>query len=149
MPKILYNPLKISLLLGLFVFIALSFFTFCCFILCFVLCNNQVRWWYSESITHFFQKKSIFSSKYSKSAIKVTHTSVSWLQLFTSLTNHLKSPLHFHQHSKKHFKVLKSSLYKLKSVQKPSNAVEIYSTSILFSILKLRYCSFFNSNPIL
>ncbi len=153
MPKIYSNSLKMSLLSGLFVFIAFCGFTFYCVILCFVLCNTLVLWWYSHSITYFFQKQSFFSSKYLKTAFKIPHTSASWHQFFRSLLNHIKSPLCFTQHSKKPLKyclkVLKSYLYKLKSIQKPSKAVEIYSTRLLSSIFQLRYRSFFNPNPTL
>ncbi len=153
MPNIYSNPLKMSLLSGLFVFIAVCGFTIYCFILCFILCNTLVIWWYSHSITYFFQKQSLFSSKYLKTASKIPHTSASWQQLFGSLINHLKSPLHFSQYSKKHFKyclkVIKSCLNKPKSIQKTSKAVEIYSTRLLFSIFQVRYGSFFNPNPTL
>jgi len=153
MPKIYSNSLKMSLLSGLFVFIAFCGFTFYCFILCFVLCNTLVLWWYSHSITYFFQKQSFFLSNYLKTAFKIPHTSVSWYQFFRSLINHIKSPLCFFQYSKKPLKyclkVLKSSLYKPKSIQKTSKAVEIYSTRLLFSIFQVRYGSFFNPNPTL
>ncbi len=142
-----------SLLSGLFVFIAFCGFTFYCFILCFVLCNTLVLWWYSHSITYFFQKQSFFLSKNLKTAFKKSHTSACWQQFFRSLLNHIKSPLYFSQHSKKPLKyclkVLKSSLYKLESSQKPSKAVKIYSARLLFSIFQLRYRSFFNPNPTL
>ncbi len=160
MPNIYSNSLKMSLLSGLFVFVAFCGFTIYCVILCFVPCNTLVIWWYSHSITCFSQKQSPFSSKYLKTASKIPHTSASWQQFFGSLTNHIKSPLHFPQYSKKRLKyclkVLKSSLHKLKSIKKPSKAVEIYSTSLLYSIFQVlvcrtgrRYRSFFNPNPTL
>ena len=153
MPNIYSNSLKMSLLSGLFVFIAVCGFTIYCVILCFILCNTLVIWWYSHSNTYFFQKHSLFSSKYLKTASKTPNTLASWQQFFISLTNHIKRPLHFSQYSKKSLKycikVLKSSLYKLKSIQKPSIAVEIYSTRLLFSIFQFRYGSFFNPNPTL
>ncbi len=153
MPNIFSNSLKMSLLSGLFVFVALCGFTIYFVILCFALCNTQVIRWYSHSITYYFQKQPSISLKYLKSASKIPHISVSWQQLFECLINHLKSLLYFFQHSKKYLKyclkVLKSSLYKLKSIQKPSKAVEIYSTSLLHLIFKLRYRSFFNPNPTL
>lgn len=153
MPVIFSNSLKMSLLSGLFVFIALWGFTIYSLILCFILCNTLVIWWYSHGITYFFQKQSLFSSKYLKTASKIPHTSVSWQQLFGSLINHLKSPLHFSQYSKKPLKyclkVLKNSLHKLNSIQKPSKAIEIYFTRLLFSIFQMRYRSFFNPNPTL
>jgi hypothetical protein len=153
MPKIFSNSLKMSLLSGLFVFVAYNGFTIYCVILCFVLCNTQVIRWYSHSITYYFQKQPSVSLKYLKSASKIQHTLVSWQQLFECLINHLKSSLYFFKHSKKHLKyclkVLKSSLYKLKSIQKPSKAVEIYCTRLHFSIFKFRYRSFFNPNPTL
>ncbi|WP_430811612.1 MULTISPECIES: hypothetical protein [unclassified Carboxylicivirga] len=37
----------------------------------------------------------------------------------------------------------------LKSIQKTSKAIEIYSTWLLFSILQVRYGSLFNPNPTL
>ena len=153
MPKIYFNSLKMSLLSGLFVFIAFCGFTLYYFILCFVLCNTLVLWWYSHSNTYFFQKQSFFSLKYLKTASKIPHTSASWHQFFRSLINHIKSPIYFYQHSKKPLKyclkVLKSSLYKLKSIQKTSKVVEIYSARLLFSIFQVRYGSFLNSNQTL
>ncbi len=153
MPNIYSNSLKMSLLSGLFVFIAVCGFTIYCVILCFILFNTLVIWWYSHRNTYFFQKQSLFSSKYLESTYKTPNTSASWQQFFGSLTNHLKSPLHFSQYSKKRLKyclkVLKSSFYKLKSIKKPSKAVEIYSTRLLFSIFQVRYRSFFNPNPTL
>ncbi len=146
MPNTYSNSLKMSLLSGLFVFIAFCGFTIYCFILRFALCNTLVIWWYPHGITCFFQKQSLFSSKYLKTTSKIPHTLASWQQFFECLINHIKSPLHFSQYSKKHFKYclkfLKSSLYKLKSIQKPSKAVEINSTSLLFSIFQVRYRSF-------
>jgi len=153
MPNIYSNTLKMSLLSGLFVFIAVYGFTIYCVILCFILCNTLVIWWYSHSITYFFQKQSLFSSKYLKSASKTPHTSASWQQFFGSLTNHIKSSLHYSQYSKKPLKyclkVLKSSMYKPKCIQKPSKTFELYYTSQLFSIFQVRYRSFSNPNPTL
>ncbi len=153
MPNIYSNLLKMSLLSGLFVFIAVCGFTIYCVILCFILCNTLVIWWYSHSITYFFQKQSLFSSKYLKSTYKTPNTSASCQQFFGSSIIHIKSPLYFPEHSKKRLKyclkVLKNSLYKLKSIQKTSKAVEIYSTRLLFSIFQVRYGSFFNPNPTL
>ena len=153
MPEILSNSLKMSLLSGLFVFIAVCGFTIYCVILCFALCNTLVIWWYPHGITYFFQKQSLFSSKYLKTASKIPNALASWQQFFGSFINHIKSSRYFSQYSKMHFKyclkVLKSSLYKLKSIQKTSKAVEIYSTRLLFSIFQVRYGSFFNPNPTL
>ncbi len=153
MPDIYSNSLKMSLLSGLFVFIAVCGFTIYCFILCFILCNTLVIWWYSHGITYFFQKQSLFSSKYLKTASEIPNITGSWQHFFGSLINHLKSPLHFSQYSKKRLKyclkVLQGSLYKPKSIQKSSKAVEIYSTRSLYSIFQVRYRSFFNPNPTL
>ncbi len=153
MPNTYSNSLKMSLLSGLFVFIAVCGFTIYCVILCFILCNTLVIWWYSHSITYFFQKQSLFSSKYLKTASKTPNTSASWQQFFGSLINYIKSARYFSQYSKKRLKyclkVLKSSLYKPKSIQMTSKAVEIYSTRLLFSIFQVRYGSFFNPNPTL
>lgn len=153
MPNIYSNSLKMSLLSGLFVFIAVCGFTIYCVILCFTLCNMLVIWWYSHGITVFFQKQSFISSKYLKTASKIPHNLASWQQFFGSLTNHIKSPHHFSQYSQKRLKyclkVLKSSLYKLKSIQKPSKVFEIYSTRSLYSIFQVRYSSFLNPNPTL
>ncbi len=153
MPNTYSNSLKISLLSGLFVFIAVYGFTIYCVILCFILCNTLVIRWYSHSITCFFQKQSLFSSKYLKTASKIPHTSAIWQHFFGSFINHIKSSRYFSQYSKKLFKyclkVLKSSLYKLKSIQKPSKPIEIYSTRLLYSIFQVRYRSFFNPNPTL
>ena len=153
MPNIYSNSLKMSLLSGLFVFIAVCGFTIYCVILCFILCNTLVIWWYSHGITVFFQKQSLFSSKYLKAASKIPHTSSSWQQFFGSLINHLKSPLHFSQYSKKplkySLKVLKSTLNKPKSAQKPPKAVELYYARLLYSIFQVSYGSFFNPNPTL
>ena len=64
-----------------------------------------------------------------------------------------ESPLQKIQYSKKHFKyclkVLKSSLYKLKSIQKTSKAVDLNYTRLLYSIFQVRSRSFFNPNPTL
>lgn len=153
MPNIFSNSLNMSLLSGLFVFIAFCGFTIYFVILCFALCNTQVIRWYSNGITYCFQKQPSVSLKYLKSACKIPHIPVSWKQLFECLINHLKSPLYFLKHSKKYLKyclkVLKSSLYKLIRIQKPSKAVGIYSTRELYLIFKLRYRSFFNPNPTL
>lgn len=153
MPNVYSNSLKMSLLSGLFVFIAFCGFAIYCVILCFVRCNTLVIWWYSYGITFILYKQSFISSKYSNTAYKIPHTSESWLQLLVSLINHLKSSLYFFQHSKKHLrytlKVLKSSLHKLKSTQKPSKAGEIYSTSLLFSMIQVYCHSFFNPIPTL
>ncbi len=142
MPNIYSNSLKMSLLSGLFVFIAVCGFTIYCVILCFILCNML-----------FFQKQSLFSSKYLKTTSKIPHTSASWQQFFESLTNHIKSPLHFSQYSKKRLKyclkVLKSNLYMQKSNQKLSIAFETYFTRLLYSIFQVCYGSFFNPNPTL
>jgi hypothetical protein len=153
MPKIFSNSLKMSLLSGLFVFIAFYGFTIYCVILCFVLCNTQVILWYSHSHTYFFQKQPFFSTKHLNTASEIPHASVSWMQLLTDLINYLTRLLYFCQHSKKYsiytFKVLKNSLNKLKSAKKLPKAVEIYSTRLLFSVFQLCYCSFFNLNPTL
>jgi len=153
MPEIFLNTLKVSLLSGLFVFIALYCFAIYYLILCFIRCNTQVIWWYSYGITFVFHKQSFISSKYSNTATEVSHTSGSWLELLESLINQLTRPLYFFQHSKKYLrytlKVLKTSLKKLKSSQKPSKAGEIYSTSLLFSMFQVYCHSFFNPNPTL
>ncbi len=153
MPNIYSNSLKMSLLSGLFVFIAVCGFTIYCVILCFILCNTLVIWWYSHSNNYFFQRQSLFSSKYLKTASKTPNISASWQQFIGSLINYIKSSRCLYQYSKKRLKyclkVLKSSLYKPKSIQKTSKAVEIYSTRLLFSIFQVRYGSFFNPNSTL
>ncbi len=153
MPNIYSNSLKMSLLSGLFVFIAFCGFTIYCVILCFILCNTLVIWWYSHSITYFFQKQSLFSTNYLKSTSEIPNITRSWQHFFGSLTNHIKSAIYFSQYSKKPLKyclkVLNSTLNKLKSIQKYSKAVEIYSTRLPLSIFQVRYGSFFNPNPTL
>lgn len=153
MPDIYSNLLKMSLLSGLFVFIAVCGFTIYCVILSFILCNTLVIWWYSHRNTYFFQKQSLFSSKHLESTYKIPNALASWQQFFGSLTNHIKSPLHFSQYSKKRLKyslkVLKSSLYKLQSIQKTSKAVDLNYTRLLYSIFQVRSRSFFNPNPTL
>jgi hypothetical protein len=153
MPRMFSNSLKMSLLSGLFVFIAFYGFTIYCVIFCFVICNTQVIRWYSHSHTYFFQKHPFFSTKHLKTTFKIPHACASWQQLYMCILKLPKCPLSYFQYSQKNLKyclkAIKSSLYKLKSIQKPSKAVKIYCTRLHFSIFKLRYRSFFNPNPTL
>ena len=153
MPNILYNLLKMSLLSGLFVFIALCGFNICCLFLCFILRNTQVISWYSRQNTNFLQKQSIFLPKSRKNGIELIHISKSGLKIFCEIKKYLKSSLQKIHYSKKlsryTLKVLKSSLNKLKSSRKHSKALVKYYTRLRFPIFRVRYCSFSNLNPTL
>lgn len=153
MPNILSNSLKMSLLSGLFVFIAPLGFTICCLILCFIPRNTLVTCWYSLRNTNFFQKQPLFSSGCLKTGIKIIHTTERGLKFHTDLQKQLKSILHFCQYVKWYLKytlkVLKSNLDNPKSSRKLSKALEKDNVSLLFSIFQVRHCSFFNLNPTL
>jgi hypothetical protein len=151
MPEILSNSLKMSLLSGLFVFIALWGFTIYSLILCFILRNTLVISWFYPGTTNFFQKQSFISSNYTKASHKKLHAIESCLPFYEDLQKHTICTLHFKQYSKKHLKyalqVLKSKLNNHKCSQKPSKALDIYPHSQLYPIFQLRYRSFFNQNP--
>jgi len=153
MPEIFSNSLKMSLLSGLFVFIALWGFTIYSLILCFILCNALIISRFYPGTTNFSQKLSFISSNYTKASHKKLHTIGSCLTFYVNLQKHTISTLHFNQYSKKLSKyslnVLKSSLYKLKSIQKLSKAIEIYLHRLLYPIFQVSNSSFFNQNPTL
>lgn len=153
MPEIFYNSLKMSLLSGLFVFIALWGFTIYSLFLCFILRNTLVISWFYPGMTNFSQKLSFISSNYTKASHKKLHTIGSCLPFYVDLQKHPISTLHFNQYSKKHFKyalqVLKSKLNNHKCSQKPSKALDIYRHCLLYPIFQVRYRSFFNQNPTL
>ena len=153
MPNILSKLLKMSLLSGLFVFIALGGFTICCLFLRFIPCNTHVMSWYSRQNTNFLQKPSVFLSKSRKNGSELVHISKSGLKLFCEIKKHLKSTLQKIQYSKKQLKdtlkVLKSSIDYLKSSRKLSKALIKYHSRLYFPIFRVRYCSFPDQNPTL
>ena len=153
MPEILYNSLKMSLLSGLFVFIALWGFTIYSLFLCFILSNTLIISRFYPCTTKFSQKLSFISSNYTKASLKILHTIGSCLPFYMDLQRHTISTLHFNQYSKKHLKyalqVLKSKLNNHKYCQKPSKALNIYLHCLLYLIFQVRYYSFFNQNPTL
>ena len=151
MPEISSNSLKMSLLSGLFVFIALWGFTIYSLFLCFILCNTLILSTYSSGNTKFSQKLSFISSNNTKASHKKLHTIGSCLPFYMDLQKHTISTLHFYQYSKKHLQyalqVLKSKLNNHKCCQKPSKALDIYLHCLLYPIFQVRYRSFFNQNP--
>ena len=153
MPNILSNLLEMSLLSGLFVFIALGGFNIYCLFLCFIHCNIHVMSWYSRQNTNFLQKPSVFLPKSRKNSIELIHISKSGLKIYYEIKKHLKSTLQKNQYSKKlsryTLKVLKSGLDNLKSSRKHSKAVVKYYSRLHFPIFRVRYCSFSNLNPTL
>ena len=153
MPNILFNLLKMSLLSGLFVYIALGGFNICCLFLRFTPCNTHVLSWYSLCNTIFFKKQSVFLPKCRKNSIELIHISKSGLKIFCEIKKHLKSTLQKIQYSKKQLKytlkVFKSSIENLKSSRKTSKALIKYYSMLHFPIFRVRYCSFSNLNPTL
>jgi len=153
MPNIFSKLLKMSLLSGLFVFIAFGDFTIYCLFLRFIPCNTHVMSWYSTSNTYFFQKQSVFLPKCRKESIELIHISKSGLKISREIKKHLKSTLLKIQYSKKPsrytLRVLKSSLNNLKSSRKHSKALVKYYSRLHFPIFRVRYCSFSNLNPTL
>jgi len=153
MPEIFYNSLKMSLLSGLFVFIALGGFTIYSLFLCFILRNTLIISRFYPCTTKFSQKLSFISSNYTKASLEILHTIESCLPFYMDLQKHTISTLHFNQYSKKHLKyalqVLKSKLNTHKCSPKTSKALVIYHHSLLSPIFPMRYCSFFNQNPTL
>jgi biopolymer transport protein ExbB/TolQ len=136
---------------GLFVFIAFLCFTIYYLILCFVLHNSLIIYWYSLGKTNFFQKRSFFSPNYHKSSLKIPYLKGSCLQFHEETQKHLKSFLQNRRFSKKHLryilKAFKSWLNKLKSSQKQTKALKIYSTRLLYSIFQEPCRPFFNLHP--
>jgi hypothetical protein len=132
MPEIFSNSLKMSLLSGLFVFVAPSGFTIYSLFLCFILRNTLILSTYSSGNTNFSQKLSFISSNYTKASHKKLHTIGSCLPFYMDLQKQTISTLHFNQYS-----------------IKPSKALNIYLHCQLYPIFQVRYRSFFNQNPTL
>lgn len=153
MPNILSNLLKMSLISGLFVFIAFCGFTICCLFLCFALRSIQVLSRYSLGNTNFLRKKSIFLPKCRKESIELIHIAKSGLEIFCEIKKHQKSTLQKIQYSKKllkyTLKVLKRGLDNLKSCRKLSKVLIKYSLRQYFPIFLVRYRSFSNLIPTL
>ncbi len=153
MPNYHFTTLKMSLLSGLFVFIYLSCFNRCFYLLLFIARIVSITSRHSIKNPNCNLKQAYFFSHFAKAVLKFIPIPHSCHYFFQSSQKDLKHTLQKNQHSKKPLKyclkVLKSTLNKLKSIQKPSKTIEIYSTRLLYSILQVRYRSFFNPNPTL
>lgn len=150
MPRFHFRLLKTSLLLGLFVFIDLSCFTFYCFILCFILCNTWVLYWYAIGNTTIHQKCIDFWLNFIKATPKAIHIYMCWEQfLYFCSKRSLQKTDYSAKQSEHGLKVRSGYLNIQKSLKKQSQALKIYSTRPLFPIFQVRYCSFFNLNPAL
>ncbi len=153
MPSYHFTTLKMSLLSGLFVFIYLSCFNRCFYLLRFIARIYSVIFKHSLKKLTCIIKQAYFFCRFGKAVLKFLPIPFYCHYFFQSIQKDSKYTLPKNQYSKKSLRfcleALKSSLYKLKSSQKPSKAVEIYSTRLLFLIFQLRYRSFFNPNPTL
>ena len=136
MPNKLINTLNMSLVSRLFVFIALEGFTFCYLILCFIIHNTRLLYWYYLSNTIFLQKCLNIYLNFRNAASKKTHIILCWGQFLKFSLKHLKCTLQKSHYSKKlpeyGLKVHSDYLNIQKSYQKQSQALKIYSTSQLF-----------------
>lgn len=151
MPNILFRLLKMSLLLRLFVFIAPWGFTFYCLLFRFIILNIWVTYWYAIGNTIFCQKCLNIYCYFINAASKVAHIAFSCEQFVKIDSKQLKYTiqklLYSAKQPKQCLKVHSDYLNIQKSFQKQPQALGIYSTSLLFSVLQLRYRSFFNPNP--
>ncbi len=153
MPVIFSNSLKMSLLSGLFVFIALWGFTIYSLILCFILCNALIISRFYPGTTNFSQKLSFISPNNTKASLKILHTIESCLPFYLDLQKHTISTLHFNQYSKKlskySLKVLEYGLDNLKNNRKHLKVLEKYYSRLHYPIFRVRYRLFSNLNPTL
>ncbi len=153
MPNYHFTTLKMSLLSGLFVFIYLSCFNRCFYLLHFIARIYSIIFQHGLKNLTCIIKLTYLFRHLGKAVLKFLPIPHYCYYFFQSSQKTLKYTLPKNQYSKKSLKyclkVLKSSQHKLKSTQKPSKAVKIYSTRLLFSILQERYRSFFNPNPTL
>ncbi len=146
MPVLHTNLLKMSLLLGLFVFNHA----------CFSANSTKNTWvilWYSLRNTLSFQYLPLFYTYCSNTQLKNAYTPLRCLKLYPIQQNFSKSTLQNQLYSKKHLKntrkVFKSNLYILKSNQKRSKALRKYSIRRLFSMFQGLFIPFFHLNPTL
>ncbi len=148
MPKIFIKLLKISLLLRLSVFIDLACFSLYFLILCFVLSNTWVQHWYSLRNTGFLQKQSVFLFNYKKVENNYLKKVTRNLLIFEAMQIYLICILNFSQSLKKSlkypFKVFKRSMDILKSIQKQSKALKIWSSYLHNHSFLRHFCTFTN-----
>ncbi len=153
MPNYHFTTLKMSLLSGLFVFIYLLCFNRCFYLLHFIARIISITSRHSIKNPNCNLKQAYFFCRFGKAVLKFLPIPLYFHYFFQSIQKDSKYTLPKNQYSKKSLKyclkVLKSSLYKLKSIQKPSIAIEIYSTRLLCSIIQVRHRSFFYPNPTL
>ena len=148
MPKIHFRLLQMSLLLRLFVFIALWGFTFYYLFLCFIFRNTSVVYRYALGNTIFLQKSVNIFLNSRNTASKMVHTLLCWWQFFKISSKHSKYGLQKLDYSAKQseqsLKVCSDYLNNQKSFKKQSQALKICSRRQLLPIFGGLYCSFFN-----
>ncbi len=151
MPKASCRLLKMSLLLGLFVFIVHCGFTFYYLILRFSHDNSHVISWYEIGTSKALQILIIKHSILINAATKVEHIASCWIYFFKFRIKHSKYDLQFFsfltKQSQQYLKVRSYYLNILKSLQKQSQALKIYTTRLLVSIFHLPFGVLININP--
>ena len=153
MPNAFVKLFKLSLLSGLFVFIDLSCFNRCFYLLCFTARNIELMFQHGLNKSCYLEKSPHFLCYLRNTASKLNLFAIRWTKTLHPYQKPLKYTLQKIQLLKKLLnyclKVLKSNLNNQKSYQKQSKAIKIYSTRLLFQLFQVGNLIVFHLNPML